>query len=141
MADAPKLLGYAVATTGHTTIYACPTRAETYGSLSGTNPLVTAMVRSIVACNRHTAPVTFTVRMIPDSTVAAGGSALTPGIGHDVFHTVPIGTSETKVISPGIFLSQGRESSDSTVMLSDYLTVQASVASVVNFFVFGVEMT
>jgi len=141
MADAPRLLGYAVATTGHTTIYACPTRTDGPSALSGMRPRVVTLVRSLVVCNRHTAPVTFTIRMIPDSTVAAGGTGLTPGVGHDLFHTVPIGTSETKVISPGIFLNQGNENADGTVIHSDYLTVQASVATVVNFFVFGVETT
>ena len=134
MADSVRLLGYR-RPSSHETIYTCSSRTDADSALSGFRPIVSSIIRSIVVCNTGSTNTTFTIRLIPDSTEDPTSGGLSPSDNFNLFDSVILGGKTTKVISPGIIMSQGK-----SAILADYLTVQSG-NGLSNFYVFGVETT
>lgn len=134
MADSVRMLGYR-RPISHETIYVCSSRDDGDGSLSGFRPIVSSIIRSIIVCNTGSDQTDFTIRLIPDSTEDSSSGGISPSDSYNLFDSVVLPAKSTKVISPGIIMSQGKSAS-----LADYLTVQSG-NGLSNFYVFGVETT
>ena len=122
MADSIKFLGRSNPGTTHTPIYTCGRRGdESTDSLRGGRPGFSTVISSIIVCETNNLASAFTIRVVPYSVTTISDNR------YDIFSASSIGARNTKIISPGITISQG-----------DYITVYGSTANV-NFFVFGAE--
>ena len=103
--------------TSFANVYTVPTGAmATFGS----RDIYTAVVSSLVLCNRHSGTVSYNVRVVPSADTAADR--------HIIFNARDLTTNATDVVSLGMGLVAG-----------DEIDMFASVADKISVTVFGIE--
>ncbi len=115
-----RILGNGTLGTAYSDIY------QVGGPVSPDDPIGAvpqAVVNSMIFCETGDAGRTVTVRIVPKDVTTITGSEL------EILHEMAIDSKETRIVSPGITLSS-----------EDTIQAKASVADVVNIFIFGSEI-
>ena len=117
MARALKILAQAELGTSSATVYTVPTGLMTS---FGSRDLYSAVVSSLVLCNRNAATKYFTVQVVPNGE--------TPANKHIIFNERNLTTDSTDVISLGMGLLAG-----------DKIDMLAEATSSISVTIFGIE--